>query len=511
MSSKGLSLAEQIAQLEATPADFDPEDAEQEDLSKNDSSGIREHYVDVGPSTLQKYRDSIADPKYEGVRITRKSLMEESSEEDMTGDDEDEDDWGNGGESVVEPEESGGEDEEGSEAEWGGDEEGSEGEWEEDEEEEDMQERIDRQFASKKTFNQESNKEEEEAENMSTELKRKREDDKRKGKAVSRQIAIWDALLEARIRMQKAVNSANRLPRPSDIDAYIRQPSCREALNKMLDEALLLSDELYDLQEYLLTKNEGLSLPPRKRRRPDDREEVDYNKQLENASTDVVAVEHTMHPWLVQTLHKWSAKIQAVAPFVLLPSNRNAFSKGSQQVKSAVQLVEETLRSSDKLLARTRIRRGKERRIGVTAEEHSGVKDADGIEEDPELFDDTDFYQQLLRDVIDSKGNVGGADDWMIMQKEKRAKKKVDTKASKGRKIRYQVHEKIQNFMVPVPVIGAWHEEQTDELFASLLGKGFEAGVVHDDETMPQGGSGVMAELESQLDGTLKSGFKVFG
>jgi protein AATF/BFR2 len=27
--------------------------------------------------------------------------------------------------------------------------------------------------------------------------------------------------------------------------------------------------------------------------------------------------------------------------------------------------------------------------------------------------------------------------------------------------------------MVPVPVVGAWHEEQIDELFASLLGKGF--------------------------------------
>lgn len=28
--------------------------------------------------------------------------------------------------------------------------------------------------------------------------------------------------------------------------------------------------------------------------------------------------------------------------------------------------------------------------------------------------------------------------------------------------------------MVPVPVHNGWHEEQIDELFASLLGKGFE-------------------------------------
>ncbi len=136
-----------------------------------------------------------------------------------------------------------------------------------------------------------------------------------------------------------------------------------------------------------------------------------------------------MHPWFIQTLNKWSAKIQAVAPSMLLPSNRNAFSKTQQNVKSAVQLAEETLRDHDKLLSRSRIRRGKERRLGASEGEEA--------QEDLDIFDDTDFYQQLLRDVIDSKGTGGGVDDWMTVQKEKKAKKKVDTKASKGRKIRF--------------------------------------------------------------------------
>jgi protein AATF/BFR2 len=65
--------------------------------------------------------------------------------------------------------------------------------------------------------------------------------------------------------------------------------------------------------------------------------------------------------------------------------------------------------------------------------------------------------------------------DWMASQRQKKSKKHVDTKASKGRKLRYEVHEKMQNFMVPVPLAaGAWHETQIDELFGSLLGKGFE-------------------------------------
>ena len=66
------------------------------------------------------------------------------------------------------------------------------------------------------------------------------------------------------------------------------------------------------------------------------------------------------------------------------------------------------------------------------------------------------------------------------------------------------MHEKLQHFMVPVPVQGGWHEEQIDELFASLLGKGFESvgGEVPDD---------VENETERVLDEGLKEGFQVFG
>lgn len=74
-------------------------------------------------------------------------------------------------------------------------------------------------------------------------------------------------------------------------------------------------------------------------------------------------------------------------------------------------------------------------------------------------------------------------------------KKKVDTKASKGRKLRYTVHEKIQNFMAPIPG-EIWHEEQTDELFASLFGKI----------------GSVAAEITPESNSTiLADGFKLFG
>jgi len=138
------------------------------------------------------------------------------------------------------------------------------------------------------------------------------------------------------------------------------------------------------------------------------------------------------HPHLVHTLSKWSNKIQSVAPSVLLPSNRNAFTKSSRnELKNAVQLISESLSeqtSWTKMVDRTRVYRGKGERMGSNLSQPG--------EHDSEVFDDTDFYQQLLRDVIDARDGGGGSQDWIQAQKERKKKKVVDTKASKGRKIR---------------------------------------------------------------------------
>ncbi|KAE9393452.1 TRAUB-domain-containing protein [Gymnopus androsaceus JB14] len=134
----------------------------------------------------------------------------------------------------------------------------------------------------------------------------------------------------------------------------------------------------------------------------------------------------------------------------------------------------------------------------------TGVEARDEPEVDVEIFDDTDFYQQLLRDVIDAR-DASGANDWMVIQKQKKAKKKVDTKASKGRKLRYDVHEKLQNFMAPVHVKGSWHEEQIDELFSSLLGKGFEDAMNAQADDVD-----LSVRVEELPNGALE-GFRVFG
>ena len=60
--------------------------------------------------------------------------------------------------------------------------------------------------------------------------------------------------------------------------------------------------------------------------------------------------------------------------------------------------------------------------------------------------------------------------------------------------------------MVPVPIQGSWHDEQIDELFASLLGKGFEnaGGIYAEPEHESEPGA------ESNIGEALR-GFRVFG
>ncbi|KAF7430554.1 rRNA-processing protein bfr2 [Pleurotus ostreatus] len=499
-----LSLAQQLAQLDDTaPVDFDPEDIQHgldpEDAEEQaDGSAAREHYIEVGASSLRKLHDSISDPKYDGIRTSRKQLLQGSEDEAMS------DEESEGDEDAAGPGDSGGEDDDMRSE--------SEATSVDDEEKEDL---TTKPHAG---YDQENI-------NIPTTLQKTREDDRRKGKAITRQIAVWDSLLDARIRLQKVATSSNKLPTPADMVEVIHEDDqVRTSLLGMLNEAALLSEELFQFQSALISSNTDVQIPPRKRRKVEALgTTADFDAWLKEATTDAVASESAVHPYEIQTLAKWSSKIQAVAPSALLPSNRNAFSKNRQNLKSVVQLIDETLTTDrNKLLARTQVRRSKGARLGTANTERQvpeqGEEDGETI--DRELFDDNDFYQQLLRDIIDARGdNAAGADDWISIQKQKKSKKKVDTKASKGRKLRFDVHEKLQNFMVPVPVAGSWHEEQIDELFASLLGKGFEQDVhASGDDAMGDGldsaiaDTGAGKELQEQADASLRGGsFRVFG
>lgn len=72
----------------------------------------------------------------------------------------------------------------------------------------------------------------------------------------------------------------------------------------------------------------------------------------------------------------------------------------------------------------------------------------------------------------------------------------------------YHVHEKIQNFMVPIPA-GSWHDEMIDELYASLLGRK-QRDLINEEEAEQE-----QEEAENEdheiVNGEAVDGLRIFG
>jgi hypothetical protein len=116
--------------------------------------------------------------------------------------------------------------------------------------------------------------------------------------------------------------------------------------------------------------------------------------------------------------------------------------------------------------------------------DHAHINDGDDKEDQEQALskqmqhDDSKLYQHMLKEYILLSAERGKDDaasaaaERLKRSMKKGAKKKdVDRRASKGRKIRYVVHEKLQNFTFPVSRgagVGGIMDE--DVLFKSMLG-----------------------------------------
>jgi protein AATF/BFR2 len=68
---------------------------------------------------------------------------------------------------------------------------------------------------------------------------------------------------------------------------------------------------------------------------------------------------------------------------------------------------------------------------------------------DAESYDDAEFYAQLLKELLEASGPGGGGGAAARAPKQRKA---VDRRASKGRRLRYAVVDKLVNFMAPTPL-----------------------------------------------------------
>ncbi|KFY65750.1 hypothetical protein V496_02356 [Pseudogymnoascus sp. VKM F-4515 (FW-2607)] len=562
---KSSSLAKQLAELEVkAPKDFDPEENEapigsDESGSEEEDENLgTEHYVNVGKSKLRKPTQVALGPQYAGARISRKDLLNNDEDTDISGDEESTD--GQDLEDIIDPDTvdldaedmdgeinsddalgesddekfkefvfrgsgkpkvavgggpskrkiaadfmSGSEDEDVDEidsedAEDGGaqidltDESGSESQEElkdgdqdededmdevdeddddEDEEEEEDDDDSDDSDNSEAGDDEQARRAElrkmmsEEQKTVVATISQAAKADAEKGNAVKAQRKTFDSLLNVRIRLQKALvatNSMTSLEQSSETSTPYK--AAEEAAVKLLNTLNAMRSEL-----------DKTATNSKKRKHTD----IDATTSNSDIWAAIQASESQSVPKRQATLAKWSARVRGTTA---APISRKLNNVAEQSI---VDVLSEQLSGSnaERLVKRTRMPRSCAP-IQVKAK----------ITEDENIYDDADFYQLLLKELVDqrmvesSSAPSMGAGGQPIAQwaaaKEARTKKNVDTRASKGRKMKFTVHEKLQNFMAPEDR-GLWEPEAIDRFFGTLLGQKMNLGEEEesDDEEAP--------------------------
>ncbi|XP_046403967.1 protein AATF [Ischnura elegans] len=338
--------------------------------------------------------------------------------------------------------------------------------------------------------------------NISHILKSNFSEEVEKGNAVRAQIKLWDNLLEARIQLQKCLVASNKFPQHDSFKSF-KQYGDSEFNNKVSQckkDGFRLLDKLLEIQGKMMLQypetqkiisgktkevtNEDDEEIPSSDEDNIDEEPLDKHKDEKPVKrrglrdfSDAIEKQHNQfRDYRNSVLEKWYTRSKVVSNS-LKSSNFSAFDM------SVVKQIDHVLSDKDHLIRRTQKRRSEYQILGKPAksakQEGEPVPKENDIsaqeELNQEIYDDDDFYHKLLRELIERKAAdvtdpVQLGRQWTELQKlRKKLKKKVDTKASKGRKIRYVVHSKLVNFMAPLP--NNWNDSAMDDLFRSLFGK----------------------------------------
>ena len=275
-----------------------------------------------------------------------------------------------------------------------------------------------------------------------------------KGQAIKAQLQLWDNMVELRIALQKSLVKTNQLPSKEQWSSFKSAIETENDLPKSCQSNLAkILDCLIDLRNQLLKTNPLVAdNQPHKLLRK--RKIVDYEQDLE-------WYQQSLKKWKYDSLEDWNDRTRITGN-----NKKNDFAGFETSVSRQ---IEHILADKKRLVKRTQLKRFAGDILGQP-------DDGSRQEFNEEIFDDDDFYHKLLRELIERKTScvtdpIALGQQWLQLQKLRaKVKKKVDTRASKGRKTRFDIHAKLINFMAPTyPSSAIISEEAKNELFASLF------------------------------------------
>ncbi|XP_017289783.1 protein AATF [Kryptolebias marmoratus] len=320
-----------------------------------------------------------------------------------------------------------------------------------------------------------------------------------KGRAVQNQLALWDQLLEGRIKLQKVLMTANQLPQPPTFPEFRRKGRVEfaGALKTSHKSLKALQRSLLELQDQLLYLNpDTRTITAGQQQSEGEDEEVrsDEEQSVKEAGVPKRKLDMTEYPDFMlkrfaafkpfcdSTLQRWHDKTR-------LTQGKSSRGFGAFD-RNILTQVEQVLMDEERLVQRTQTRRSEYNVLGkreapavvpenVLTDGEQQLKANTHLKDmDEDIFDDDDFYHQLLRELIERRTSAADPNDqvamgrqWLAIQKlRSKIKKKVDTKASKGRKVRFHVHNKLLNFMAPIDH-SSMSDEGRSELYRGLFGQ----------------------------------------
>ena len=318
--------------------------------------------------------------------------------------------------------------------------------------------------------------------------------DAAKGYAVKQQYSAFDALVGMRIQLQKALVAANSLsveptgsPDPSHTSSELSAAAdaAETAALKLLNSITLLQEDISKRQP---SPDEAA---PNPLKRSFSATLTTPTHSIHTALTDLSS---SFAPHRRSSLLKWSAK---TAPISTLAARNKLTAAPTQQ--SLTSVLDSYLQdpSLTRLTQRTQIPRScAPLQAAAAAATATTTTTTSQAPEDASIFDDADFYAVLLRELIEHKKSCTGAASFSnaatnggnmtngtslldpaieaasSLRATKTHRRNVDRQASKGRKMRFNVHEKLLNFVAPqeMPSTG-WEREKREEFFRGLFGR----------------------------------------
>ncbi|KAK2359369.1 rRNA processing protein [Trifolium repens] len=282
-------------------------------------------------------------------------------------------------------------------------------------------------------------------------LKHHKDEDLLKGQAVKSQKALWYKILELRFLLQKPFSSSNRLPQESIKASFCESDeTVRVACADLITSSKETLDSILELQEALIAKNPTVTQAINGSERSSKDVEVsnDLDDNLDQEWSQISRMHNSMAAFRDKSINKWQRMTQVTTGAAAIKGKLHAF---NQDISNQVAAY---MRDPSRMIKQMQLRRSAVKILGSAAEVNPSTNEAETLADgDPELLDDSEFYQQLLKEFFETVDPSSSEKALYALKRMQTKKRKiVDRRASKSRKIRYNVHEKIVNFMAPQPV-----------------------------------------------------------